>query len=270
MRGVFLLELMLFALMIDSPQVAPAKNIAANQSDPFFDCSKPQTQVQRNICGDARYLEMDRILASDYGKLLKALPESEKALAIKEQNDWLQQREDECIKQDPNVPAFLTPVLECLSVMYGKRENELQLEYSKAICRDPDQTIVNALQTVDPKDLTEELKSLIEIREDSSVFKIYKMDLNGDGFPEYFGCARYFPHGPCAAVILGQIGSKWKVLSAGSFWEFDIPLEQFFVVLRKTSSGYHDICLPAEEIPIWKFVNGKYRPNTYPLKEKHK
>jgi uncharacterized protein YecT (DUF1311 family) len=267
--AIFLLMAMLFAAMLDSAQVARAGNIAANQSDPFFDCSKPQTPVQRNICGDAGYLDMDRNLAIHYGRLLKALPEGEKAQAIKEQNGWLQQREDKCIKKDPNVPAFINPLLQCLTEMFNKRYEDLYSEYIRAICRDPDQTIMNALQAIDRKDLPNEIESLIEISGGSSDLKIFKMDLNGDGIPEYFGCAHYFPHGPCAAVILGQIGSKWKVLSAGSFQGFIIPPEQFFIVLKKTSSGYHDICLPKEDNPIWKFVDGKYRPTAYPAKKKH-
>jgi hypothetical protein len=92
------------------------------------------------------------------------------------------------------------------------------------------------------------------------------LDLNGDGTPEYQICSADAPHGPCTAVVIGKIGSKWKSLSAGPSLGYAKACSEF-VVLESQHEGFHDICLPSLCSPtsknciptIWQFKNDHYR-----------
>jgi hypothetical protein len=93
------------------------------------------------------------------------------------------------------------------------------------------------------------------------------LDLNDDGTPEYQICCSHATHGPCSAVVIGQVGSEWKDLSAGPNMGFTLPCAQF-VVLANKIEGFHDICLPAICSPlspktcvptIWRFKKDRYR-----------
>jgi hypothetical protein len=101
------------------------------------------------------------------------------------------------------------------------------------------------------------------------------VDLNGDGQPEYQVCCKDAPHGPCAAVVIGKIGSVWKELSAKDGVRGFASACGFLVVLDARHNGFSDVCLPDQCslvssptgqpcIPtIWQFVDGRYRSVKY-------
>jgi hypothetical protein len=101
------------------------------------------------------------------------------------------------------------------------------------------------------------------------------VDLNGDGDPEYQVCCHDAPHGPCAAAVIGKVGSAWRELNEkGGVLGFEPPC-RLFIVLDSRHGGFNDVCLPAECstissptgkpcVPtIWHFVDGRYRSVEY-------
>ena len=57
-------------------------------------------------------------------------------------------------------------------------------------------------------------KTKCEVRSGSNYDFGTAVHLNGDGSPEYEFSCREARRGPCSAVIIGKVGTKWKDLTA--------------------------------------------------------
>jgi len=95
------------------------------------------------------------------------------------------------------------------------------------------------------------------------------VDLNNDGMPEYEFCCHEAPHGPCDAVLIGKVGTKWKDLTAKDGLLGFEGACNLLVVLETQHGGYHDLCLPIQcsqpvrggncEPTIWHYDGTRYR-----------
>jgi uncharacterized protein YecT (DUF1311 family) len=234
---------------------------AQRKSDPFFDCARAQTKVQRTICGDAGFLQWDTFLWQSYNQLLAQLSGAERMRALREQNEWLEQREIRCADAPPN-PGFpnADPTPQCLTEMFAARNGAIKAAYTKTVCQSPDKPIMGDCRHVGTVELPEELRDLLEDPENPG--GAFVVDLNADRSPEMLVCSRSPSHGPCSALIAGKTNSKWIILSSERVQGFSPPCDNSFVVLESMTNGYHDICFLQEQTPIWKFSKGKYRPVT--------
>lgn len=72
-----------------------------------------------------------------------------------------------------------------------------------------------------------------------SVYDITKIPLrDGSGSPNYEVCCSYLPHGPCNAVIIGEVGGKWRNLTD------QFGLNGSIMITEGKHAGLHDLCLP--------------------------
>ncbi len=231
-----------------------SQNAVQKRSDPFFDCTQAKNDVQRIICNDPTFIYEDQSLERDYRRLMDSLSDPTKQRVQREQSDWLKQRENGCAGGPDKI------VGECVHEMHRKKSNDLYTAYVQAVCPNPDRPIMNTCQQIKPEDLPEGVGNLLQDAPPESGGWEYSTDLNGDGTPEYLACTRYFPHGPCGAVLIGQVRSKWRVLMDRAVQGYAAGCDNFFIIMESRTNGYHDICFPQEEKPIWKFNNGKYQP----------
>jgi hypothetical protein len=64
--------------------------------------------------------------------------------------------------------------------------------------------------------------------------------------PHYQVCCHEAPHGPCAAVLIGEIAGKWTNLTNQfGLLGFDMTCGGM-MVLENTHEGLHDLCLPTQ------------------------
>jgi hypothetical protein len=80
---------------------------------------------------------------------------------------------------------------------------------------------------------------------------------DGSDLPYYEVCCHYGPHGPCDAVMIGEVKGQWKDLTDHfglvGFNETCAGL----IVLRDAHAGLHDLCLPTQ---CSKTVNNQCEP----------
>ena len=145
-------------------------------------------------------------------------------------------------------------------------------------CPRPNTEALASCRAISYKDLPEgALDLLAKMKCDVSSNYDYgtAVDLNGDGDPEYQVCCHDAPHGPCAAAVIGKVGSVWRELNEkGGVLGFEPPC-RLFIVLDSRHGGFNDVCLPAEcstiSSPtgkpcfptIWHFIDGRYRSVEY-------
>ena len=68
--------------------------------------------------------------------------------------------------------------------------------------------------------------------------------LSGSSAPYYQVCCHDVPHGPCPAVIIGQVSGKWKeVGNEGGVLGFDEACGGS-IILETSHAGLHDLCRP--------------------------
>jgi hypothetical protein len=69
---------------------------------------------------------------------------------------------------------------------------------------------------------------------------------DGSDSPYYEVCCRYGSHGPCAAVVIGELGGQWKDFTDKfGLFGFDETCAGL-IVLSDTHAGLHDLCLPTQ------------------------
>jgi len=151
--------------------------------------------------------------------------------------------------------------------------NEPTTQELAARCPAPSKEIQASCREIKYEDLPNGAKALLRrLKCDTGPGSPYDygtaVDLKGDGVPEYQFCCHEAPHGPCGAVLIGRVGTKWKDLTASEgMLGFEGPCN-LFVVLETQHSGFHDICLPVECSPplktgtcnptIWRYDGTRY------------
>lgn len=77
--------------------------------------------------------------------------------------------------------------------------------------------------------------------------------------PYYEVCCHYGPHGPCDAVLIGEVKGQWKNLTDHfGLFGFNETCGGL-MVLEGTHAGFHDLCLPAQ---CSKLENRRCQPTT--------
>lgn len=138
-----------------------------------------------------------------------------------------------------------------LGTMYAKGIG-VEQDYSEAArwygCPKPSGSILAGCTAISYTDLPVGAQALLKkmrcrVGPGSSYDYGSAVDLNADGSPEYQFCCDYAAHGPCGSVLIGRIGSKWRIL--GRLLGYEPPCG-LVVVLEAQRRGFHDICLPNE------------------------
>lgn len=69
---------------------------------------------------------------------------------------------------------------------------------------------------------------------------------DGSDLPNYEVCCHYGPHGPCGAVLIGEVKGQWKDLTDHfGLFGFNETCAGL-IVLSDTHAGLHDLCLPTQ------------------------
>jgi len=130
-------------------------------------------------------------------------------------------------------------------------------------CGPRDESASKTCKNVRYKALPPEVKKLMarigcDVKTGSNYDYGYAVDLNSDGSPEYAFCCTESRHGPCGMAIFGKSAGQWKVLTDSMHGMDDGKTPCYgFVVLKKKSSGYNDICV--DDGPgVMRFKNGVY------------
>jgi Sel1 repeat len=96
------------------------------------------------------------------------------------------------------------------------------------------------------------------------------VDLSGNGKPFYEMCCSETVHGPCGAVVIGNIDGEWKDLTEKRGLMGFSGACNGFLVLDSQHNGLHDVCLPDScSTPvgndtcagpeIWQFRDNQYQ-----------
>lgn len=93
---------------------------------------------------------------------------------------------------------------------------------------------------------------------ESNVDDIAKIHLqDGSDWPYYEVCCHYGPHGPCGAVLIGEVAGQWTNLTDQfGLYGFDVTCGGM-MVLESKHAGLHDLCLPTQ---CSKLENNRCRP----------
>ena len=143
-----------------------------------------------------------------------------------------------------------------------------------AACPKPSKEVQASCRAITYKDLPVGARLLLrrmkcDVRAGSPYDSGSAVDLNGDGSPEYQFCCHEAPHGPCDAVLIGKVGTKWKDLTAkDGMLGFDGACN-LLVVLETEHGGFNDLCLPIQcsqpvnggscDPAIWRYDGTRYR-----------
>ncbi|MCB1706811.1 MAG: MliC family protein [Halioglobus sp.] len=106
------------AIALASATTAATWAAAACASEPAFDCTRAQGQVQELVCTDAALASLDRRLAEVYQTVRRTLPDADLPQLKSEQRGWIKGRDD-CWKSDN--------VADCVTLAYQGRTVELQI-----------------------------------------------------------------------------------------------------------------------------------------------
>lgn len=97
------------------------------------------------------------------------------------------------------------------------------------------------------------------------------VELGSRGVPVYEVCCSEAAHGPCGAVVIGQVGNEWKNLTAKEGLIGFYGACNGFIALESQHNGFYDVCLPNQcstatlangskcSATIWQFGDGRYR-----------
>lgn len=80
-----------------------------------FDCDKASTAMEKSICANKALNQLDSELGQVYGELKKSLPSHKAEQLIKQQQNWLKDRNQTCAAYE----------LDCLRDLYERRITEL-------------------------------------------------------------------------------------------------------------------------------------------------
>lgn len=142
-------------------------------------------------------------------------------------------------------------------------------------CPAPSDTIIAACKSVAFDALPGEAVRLLQRMKcamaDAANADAQSVKLSGGGADDYSVCCTEPDHGPCQAVVIGEIAGKWKDLTprsglAGSWGCGNL------MPLSSVHESFHDVCLPAQgsavtpiikgrpHFPaVWQFHNGSYQ-----------
>jgi uncharacterized protein len=87
---------------------------ALAQGGASFDCSKASTAIERTICKDPELAKADRDMAAAYGALAAKLSGAAKEALVKDQVQWIADRNRACATDTDGI-------IPCLKGMYGAR-----------------------------------------------------------------------------------------------------------------------------------------------------
>jgi uncharacterized protein len=76
-----------------------AHTASAWSANPSFNCAKASSSVEKLICNDAELADLDRSLATLYGRVLENSSATDNRLLKAEQRGWIKGRDD-CWKSD--------------------------------------------------------------------------------------------------------------------------------------------------------------------------
>lgn len=143
-----------------------------------------------------------------------------------------------------------------------------------ASCPKSSKEIQTSCRAITYKDLPNGARLLLrrmkcDVRSGSPYDSGSAVDLNNDGLEEYQFCCHEAPHGPCSAVLIGKVGTKWRDLTAKDGMLGFEGACNLLVVLETQHGGFHDLCLPIEcSTPvsggscapaIWQYDGTRYR-----------
>jgi hypothetical protein len=99
------------------------------------------------------------------------------------------------------------------------------------------------------------LRLIKHLRCDDYDSETTSVTLGRRGAADYKICCHEPDHGPCEAIVIGQIGGRWRNLTANdSILGFDGCTG--FIPLESQHDGFHDICLSEQGSNVTPIVRG--------------
>jgi hypothetical protein len=175
-----------------------------------------------------------------------------------------------------------------LAVLYFEGAGRGKPDYKEAAywygCpADADETILAQCSDATFKDLpVDAMKLLNRMKCDSDEGWGSRVVLRGEGgAPQFEICCHDAPHGPCSAVIIGEVSGRWQNLTEKEGVAGYDGACLGLIVLRHQHGGFHDICLPNTCSPlqeaknhqcvpaVLQFKDGQYQSDVFPLTNPH-
>jgi hypothetical protein len=141
-------------------------------------------------------------------------------------------------------------------------------------CPKPSEAILASCKETRYQDLPQGARGLLkkmkcEVRTGSNYDYGSVVDLTGTEQPAFQFCCSESPHGPCGAVVIGEVGAEWTDLSAkGGLLGFNSACGGF-LVLESQHNGFHDVCLPNECSPAALDKDGNCSPTIWQFGKDH-
>lgn len=175
-----------------------------------FDCSKASTEVEKTICENEWLGTLDEELSFFYSKLREASSQEDSLGLLREQREWLQERNKIC-ESEYNKKS-------CLGDRYRKRVNSLKILYEEPLLPSKDdlKKICSDIAALDSRGRREYGDSIETYDADSD---ITSYDINNDGTKEIAeSCFGGTMHVPCVEFKLPNgeqlrnktINYEWK------------------------------------------------------------
>lgn len=129
--------------------VSALATFPALSAEPSFDCRKAFTGIEKFICSDDHLAEQDERLSSLYSKISRPSDSIAVDLIVREQREWIKDRNTYCSNQDP------VNTRTCLNNSYGSQFLLLESVASAEASGDPIILFEGKLRTAsrdDPKE----------------------------------------------------------------------------------------------------------------------